>query len=435
MHIRGWARTASMLLALVFALTTTPLLAQKRGAQSDAIAELKNGRKDVKPKTSPAGTRVLAKAYDLFNEEKYDEAIAELDKLLGGKPTQYERAKAYQFKANIYYYQDRLPEAIAAAREAIKADGLNNKEQLETYQLAAQLSANLEDVEPDVIIKAFQDYLDVAPTVKGDIYGLLANVYYNADRWDEAVTTIDKAFATGDKAADSWYQIKVNALYQAERFDDAVNYLTDLLATSPRNTQFNNLLVSSLLQKEDYQGAKRHLEKMKADNLFDSPLLWTQLYQLHLSLEDPLASAQVMEEGLAVGGLQATPAIYIDLGENYYLLSTDDEKPEHVARRAEFSQKALQAFDQAANLSADNGTADLWRCQMLMDMERAADSVTACALALKKGNLREEGNAHYLHGVALFNVGKIAEARVALQKATGFPGSKTNAETMLKNLR
>lgn len=434
MQIRGWARTASILMALVFTLTATPLLAQRKGAQSDAIAELKNGRKDVKPKQTSAGTKLLSKAYDLFQAEKYDEAIVELDKLLSGKPTPYETSKAYQFKANIMYYQDRYPEAIAAAREAIKADGLNNKEHLEAYQLLAQLTANLEDAPPADQIKAFQDYVDVAPTVKGDLYAMMANVYYNSDQWDLAAASIDKALATGDKPSDSWYQIKVNALYQSERYDDAVSFLKELLTKQPKNSQFNNLLVSSLLQKEDYQGALAHLLKMKADSLFDSPLLWTQLYQLHLNLEDPLASAAVIEEGVAVGGLPATAAVYVDLGENYFL-AMDNQPESAAAKRAEYSAKALEAFTQAASLSPDNGTADLWRCQLMLDMERAAESAAACELALKKGSLREEGNAHYLHGVALFNLGKIAEARKALQKAQGFPGSKTNAETMLRNLR
>lgn len=424
---------ASVLAALVFAFGAAPLLAQK-GAKSDAIVELKNGRKDVKPKQTSGGAKALNKAYGLYEGEKYDEAIAELDKLLAGKPTAYERAKAYQFKANILYYQDRYPEAIASAREAIKADGLNNKEHLEAYQLVAQLMANDESSDPAEAIKAFQEYIDLAPTVKGELYAMMANVLYNSEQWDAAITQIDNALATGDKPADSWYQIKVNSLYQGERYDDAVNFLQDLLTKQPDNLQFHNLLVSSLLQKEDYNGALAHLLKMKSANQFDSPLLWTQLYQLYLNLEQPLESAAVIEEGLAVGGLQPTAAVYIDLGENFFL-AADAQAESAADKRKEYMDKALKAFEQAAGVSADNGTADLWRCQIMLDMERASESAAACATALSKGKLSDEGNAHYLHGVALFNDGKIAEARAALQRAQGFSSSKTNAETMLKNLR
>lgn len=435
--IQAWLRATAVLTAIVFAFAGNAALAQrskKDAPVNDAIPELKNGRKDVKAKLSPRGSKALGKAVDLLNEEKYDQAMNEVEKLLAGKTSEYETSKAYQVKANILYYQDDYAGAIAAGQQAIAADGLNNKEQLEVLLLVAQLTANLEEPDPAQSLQAYQAYADAAPTVKGEIYAAMANVQYNAEQWDAAVQYIDQALATGDKASDSWYQIKVNALYQAEKFGDAVSFLKELLAREPGNMQFNNLLVSSYLQMDDNAGALAHLLQMKAANLFDTPLLWTQLYQLYLHQDQPLKSAEIIQEGLASGGLHPSGDLYVDLGENYFV-AADNVGEADKAGRAQYMQLALDAFAQAAALDASKGNADLWRCQILLDQDQAANAADACGAALSKGGLRDEGNAHYLHGVALFESGKVAEARAALNKALGFDNSRKNAESMLQNLR
>lgn len=431
-HFRNWARALTFGLAL--AISATPTLShakKKEDTEEAALKVLKSGRKDPKPDVTSKGAKLLGKAVDLLNEEKWDETLAELDKLLGGKATAYEKSKAHQIRSNVFFNKEDYESAVEAAKAAVDTNGLNNREHLDAMLTYAQLLYNAERFADS--IKAYEAYINDAPTVKGEVYFAVAANNYELEQWDQAVQYTDKAFASGDKPANNWYQLKVNSLYQAERYADALGFLKDLLTKEPANMQYNNMLVSSYLQMEDNKGALEHLLVMKNAKLFDTDLLWRQLYQLYLAEGKPLESAAVIEEGLATGGLKSSAAIYIDLGEDYFVAADDlDEK--ETAKRSEYMSKALGAFEQAAAV-AEDGTADLWRCQILLDQDKAAPAASACDAAFAKGKLKDEGNAHYLHGVALFESGKIAEAKAALTKALAFPNSKRNAETMLSNLR
>lgn len=428
-QLRSWLR--ALVLALVGAAFLAPSVAMAAGKGKEDTVLKSSGRKSPKAKSTAKGSRILNKAYDLTVDEKWDEALVELDKLLSGNPSPYEKSKAHQFRASIYYEKDQMDLAAAESKAAIEADGLPNNEHLDAMLSYAQMLYNSEKF--DESITAYEAYIADAPQVKGEAYASLAASYYEKEEWAKAAENVDKALATGDKGQANWYQIKINALYQSENYAGSIAFLKELLAKEPKNMQFNNMLVSSYLQSEQNKEALDHLLAMKSGGLFDSELLWKQLYQLYQANDQWVESTGIIEEGLAAGGLKPVADVYVDLGEAWFAAADAlDEK--QTAQRNENMSKALAAFDKAATV-ATNGTPDLWRCQILLDQDKAAEAATACGSAHAKGGLKDEGNAHYLHGVALFESGKVAEARAALTKALGFKESKRNAETMLGNLR
>lgn len=428
-----WIPRRRLIPALVLALASVAMISPSLVIAKDGeVAELKaSGRKNPRIKSTAKGSKILNKAYDLHSEEKFDEALAELDKLLGGRASPYEQSKAHQIKANLYYEKDDMAAAVAEAKAALDTNGLDNKEHLDVMLTYAQLLYANEQF--DDAIKAYEAYIADAPQVKGEAYASLAACHYEKEDWASAVQMVDKALATGDKPQNNWLQIKINALYQSENYEAAIAFLKELLAKDPGNAQYNNMLVSSYLQTEKNQEALDHLLAMKSAGKFDSELLWKQLYQLYQSEDKWVESTAIIEEAVAAGGLKATSELYVDLGEAWFA-AADGLAEKETAKRAEYMGKALAAFEKAA-ASATSGMPDLWRCQILLDQDKAGDAVKACDAALGKGGLKDQGNAHYLHGVALFEVGKTAEARAALNKALAFPESKRNAESMLSNLR
>jgi tetratricopeptide (TPR) repeat protein len=417
----------------VFGACIPQLAEAKKEAKPPKLEVLPgSGRKDPKPKTSAKGSKTLNSALEaIYDEDDSAKGIALLDKLLAGKTTPYEKSKALQVKSSALYNEDKMPEALAAIEGAIAADGLPNLEHLEAMLMRAQLLNIAERFEEST--KAFDEYFKDQPQIKGDHYAVQAQNYYELEQWDKTAALIDKALSTGDKPQTAWYQLKVNSLYQAERFDDSIAYLKELLAKNPSDKNFNNLLVSAYLSAEKLDLARDQLLSMKAANLFDSELLWTQLYQVHSHLEQPLEAAKVIEEGIAAGGIKPTCERYVDLGENYYLASDsiDDSKAAEVKAAAE---RTLGAFTKAAALCSD-GTPEMWQCQLLLDVDRAKEAISSCEKSISKGNVKNIGNVHYLHAIALAEVGRIKDAQAALKIALTFPESKRNAETMLKNLR
>ena len=180
-----------------------PQLAQaqaQRGKNKEPTLEVtKSGRKNPKQQPSNAARRILGKIIDAYNDDKYDVALAEIEKLLANpRINNFDRSKAYQIKSNILYGQDDNAGALEAAKQAIAADGLSNLEHLELKLFVAQLHSLLE--QPKEAIAAWNDWAVDAPSINGDQYALQAQNYYEAEDFAKAIEFIDKAIAAGPAA-------------------------------------------------------------------------------------------------------------------------------------------------------------------------------------------------------------------------------------------
>ena len=375
-------------------------------------------------------SKLLNKAQSLAEEEKFDEALAQLELALAKAKTPYDFAKTYQIKASYLYNVDRMTDAAAAAREAIKADGLDNLEHLQTKFLLAQLLTQSEDYAGS--ITAFDDYAADAPKVKGSEYILQAGNYYYTDDFKNAIVFADKAFATGDEASKSWYQIKLNSFYQGEDYAGAVAYAKELMVKEPDNRQYLSIIVSSYLSEDKNDEALATLVDAKGKGMLDSDALWRQLYQLYANSDKFEQAAGAIEEGIAKGFLKSDAKLITTKGQNYYMAGQDlEEKP----GAKQLFEKAIAAFKEAITLDAKDGEADLWLGQLLLlDMDDPKQAREHLAAATGK-TLARPGNAFYLLGVAEDQAGNRVAAKAALIKAQGYSESKTNATNYLKNFK
>jgi hypothetical protein len=381
---------ALTLAALSLVAVPTPAQAQRGKNKEPTLEVTKSGRKNPKQQPSNAARRILGKIIDAYNDDKYDVALAEIEKLLANpRINNFDRSKAYQIKSNILYGQDDNAGALEAAKQAIAADGLSNLEHLELKLFVAQLHSLLE--QPKEAIAAWNDWAVDAPSINGDQYALQAQNYYEAEDFAKAIEFIDKAIAANGRYA-GWY-------------------------------------VGALIEKERYPDALAVLEGMKAAGTLKEETQWKQFYQLYLYVDKPLESARVIEEGLANGALKPSCALAIDLGENYYSAATAGAQQDRA-----LLQKAYDAYASGFPI-CEEGTPWLWTCQIDIEREQYAQAREHCTSALAKGNMKQTGNAHYLLCVAEYELNNTAAARQACTAALGFSESKRNAEQLLKSLR
>jgi tetratricopeptide (TPR) repeat protein len=423
--------------ALVVGLAFTALdpslvaFAKPKAPAREVIETTLSGRKNPKATglTSSVG-KLLQKAQTLAEDEKYVEAVALIDEALTKAKTPYDRAKANQIKASYLYNAEKNTDAIAAARAALAADGLDNIEFLQTKLMIAQLLTQDEKYED--AIKAFDEFAAESPKVKGSEYIIQSSNYYYLEKYKEAITFADKAFATGEEPSKAWAQLRLNSFYQGEDYDGAVKYATELMAKEPENKQWLSIAVSSYLSLEKYKDAITLLNAAKAKNMLDSDGLWTQLYQLYSNDEQYAQAGATIEEGISKGFLKADAPRMIALGQNYTTAGQDLEgKPEGKA----MLDKAIDAFKRAIPLDMKSGEAEVWLGQLLLlDRDDPKGALGYLSSAVTK-TLKSPGNAYYLLGVAQEQSGNKAAARVSLVKAQGYPESKTNATNYLKNLR
>ena len=356
-----------------------------------------SGRKNPKVSISNNVAKLLQKAQKLAEDEKFAEALVVLEDALGKAKTPYEIAKSNQIKASYLYNTEDYDGALLAGRAAVAANGLDNIEHLQSKLFVAQL-LNQSEKYDDAIV-AFNEFAADAPKIKGAEYMMQSSNYYNLEKYKDAILFADKAFATGDKPGNAWYQIRLNSFYQGEDYEGAAAYAKELMVKDPNNRQWLSLAVSSYLSLDKNNDALALLNEAKSKGQLDSEALWTQLYQLY---SNNYMGAQALE-----GKPEAKPIL----------------------------EKAVDAFKRAIPLDPNSGESELWLGQIfLLDKDQPKEGRAYLASAVTK-TLDKPGNAYYLLGVAEDQTGNRVAAKAALIKAQGYPESKSNATSYLKNFK
>lgn len=408
---------AALMLGGALAISVAPVDAA-REKKEDKASVSKTGRADKKPNSSQKFVKAYSKIADQYEVDAYDEALAGLDKLGGSKLNDYERGKIAQLRGFIFYNQDQIEDAIAQFKAALATDALPNTEHFQLKLTLAELyHMNDQFTESSA---AFDDWTKDADKVTGRNWALQAKNFFDQDIFDQALLYIDKAFATGDPPERAWQQMKANSLLSLERTDEAIAFGREVLAAAPDDAEFVNFLTALLLDAEKPQDAVTILEGLRVQGKLGKENLYVNLYAAYRELERPKDAAAAMLEGLEKGIVAKTKVRYLQVGEAFY--------------DAEELVSALSGFQQSAQLSTDDGTADLYVGQVLLDQEKPKEAREAFTAAIQKGNLRQLGNAYYQLGIAELDSGNEAAAIAAFQKAQNYPESAKNAAQALKSL-
>jgi len=408
---------AALMLGGALAMSVAPVDAA-REKKDEKSAVSKTGRTDKKPNSSQKFVKAYSKIADQYEADAYDEARAGLDKLDSPKLNDYERGKIAQLRGFISYNQDQIEEAITQFKAALATDALPNAEHFQLKLTLAELYHMNDQFTESAA--AFDDWTKDADTISGRNWALQAKNFFDQDVFDQALVNIDKAFATGDPPERAWQQMKANSLLSLERTEEAISFGREVLAGAPDDAEFVNFLTALLLDAGKAQDAITLLEGLRSQGRLGKENLYINLYAAYRELERPKDAGAAMLEGLDKGIVVKTKVRYLQVGEAFY--------------DAEELESALSAFRQSAQLSTDDGTADLYVGQVLLDQEKPKEAREAFTAAIQKGSLRQLGNAYYQLGIAELDSGNEAAAIAAFQKAQSYPESAKNATQALKSL-
>lgn len=409
---------AALLLGGALAVSVAPVDAARDRKEKETATVSKTGRTDKPAKSSEKFAKAYAKVAKQYDAEQYDEALAALEKLDTPKTTPYEKAKIAQLRGYVYYNQDQIPQAIEQFKAALATDALVNNEHFALKLTMAELY-HMNDQLPESAA-TFDDWLKDAETIAGRNWALQAKNYYDQDDYEKALDFISKAYATGDKPERAWAQMKANSLLSLERTDEAIAFGRQVLAEAPDDAEFVNFLTVLLLGADKAQDAVTMLEGMRAKGQLTQENLYLNLYTGYRDLEKPKEAAEAMAEGIDKGIIPKSRDRFLQIGEAYY--------------DAEVLSQALENFRKAADLSTNDGTADLYAGQVLLDQENPKEARVAFAAAIQKGNLKQLGNAYYQLGIAELDSDNEAAAIAAFKTAQGYPESAKNATQALKSL-
>ncbi|EJI84189.1 hypothetical protein AEST_30230 [Alishewanella aestuarii B11] len=386
---------SSALLVAASVSFSVPSFAQVTLTDADRarIEERKNRR------TTLPGERVgrgVTRAFELYNEEKVDEALKVLLEIRGGND--FDNAFLARFIGNLYAQKD-AKQAIRYLEQATKPDVLSFTDQASSLKLVADLQ-QMEGMHKDAI-RNYEAWIRFTGENDPDVYLRIANSYYQLQDYKNVLVPIDNAIRYSKTPNKNHYMLKMGALYESRNYPKTVEVVETMVQLFPEERQFWVYLGNFYTLVEDYQKSLSAFQIAYNNGYLESEAELKMLGQMYANNNIPYKAAAIYEKYLKSGKIKKDRTMLTAIASNF-----------QAAR--EFA-KAAQYYGELAALTND---ADAYRRQAMafMAIQRYNDALKAFEATLARDS-SNAGRVHMSMVEAYLNQGKLREAYASLQQA------------------
>lgn len=364
----------------------------------------------------------LMDVQELWEEEKYDAALAELDELLAktrNKP--YDYALANQYLAHTCVLADCPERTRTALETALAQPGLPDSLLINLNMFYGQVL--LVDEEFAAARDTFDEWLALLQRTGGnaDPTQLFSAAYANfqTDRYERAAELLDVAISRKPNAPQSWLQLQYHTFFELKRFGEAEAVALDLVARGLDNKTAWQLLSNHYLRLEDGAKALAVMTIAYQQGVLDSPTDLKRIVSLYSVLEVPERGARLMETMLQQAIVDADYESLKLLGELWLM-----------ARERESAVTALAA---AAELAPDGETDELVG-NIHFEDERWRPALEAFERSIEKSEDPANERLHLLAGISAARAGLASAARTHLKIAMTDDKYRSQARGVLREL-
>jgi predicted Zn-dependent protease len=375
---------------------------------------------DAPPPTGidAATGKILTEAIEALNKDNYAGAKAAVSKLKMDSLSPYERSRTEQILASIYSAEDNYNAARQHLQAAITAGGLNDKEIQDTrYQIAQMYLAEEKWKEGAA---SLEEWFKTAVEPNGAAYYLLAVSYYQMNDYKRAIVPAQKAVDLTDKPQEGWVQLVLALYLQQEQYAQAVPLLKRLIGISPDKKSYWQQLSSVYGQMEDYPKSLAVMQLAYSGGIVTDDSDIRRLADLQLFNEVPYRCGMLLDEALQKKLVKADFKLY--------------EKQANCWIGARDFDKAIAPLNRAAEL-AGNGDTYVRLGEVQIQRSKWAEAAQALQAGIKKGSLKDGGNANLLLGIALFNQKNYGAAGDAFNRARGYEKHRKMADGYLQLIK
>ncbi len=406
---------SKLIIAVLMTAPGSPLL-----AQSDACG---------KPRNVGTGTldeltwRQLNAVYEKVGEERWDEAHGDLLKMLGrSSRDRYLQAIINQALAQVEWSRENYDSALLYFEAAVELDALPNETHYALMYQIAQLYF-MQERYSEALERLSLWFCKVPPEkITSTAYVLKASIHARQKDFSATLEAIDKAIAMDPEPREPWYQLKLGSHYELEQYPQAAETLEVMIDRWPEKKVYWTQLSQIYYKLKQDQRALAVLALAYRKGLLDQQSDITFLSSLYSNLELPYKAAEVMEKGIRDGVVKATRDHWTVTADAWYA--------------AEELERSLSAYEEAGAIATD-GTIDLRRGFILVDLERWSVAREALDRALEKGGLneRQTGEAYLLRGLARFNLGDFDRASADWGRASRYEKSREAAQQWMNHMQ
>lgn len=354
-------------------------------------------------KTQIVGERVgkaLIKAFDLYNEDKVNEAIAVLQDV--SSSNEFDTATLNRYLGSLYAAKDEK-QAIKYLQLALKPDVLTFADQASSLRLVADLL--IQSKQYQASIKAYEDWIMFTGEQSSEVYMRIANAYYLMNQYDKVLAPSDDAIRFAAKPVETPYQLKMAALYELKRYKELVAVVETMVQLFPENKQFWVYLGNFYTLTEEYGKSLSTLQLAYSQGYLEKDSEVRMLAQMYANNNIPYKAATTMEKHMKAGLVKKDK-------NNINFIASNFQAAREFARAAEY-------YGELAKLTND---ADAYRRQgsAYSSIQKYNEAIAAYDKALSLNV--DKPSAVYMSLVdAYFYQKKYKEAYAALMNAKKDP--------------
>ncbi|BCX89781.1 hypothetical protein MIN45_P2154 [Methylomarinovum tepidoasis] len=367
---------------------------------------------------SPQTFRTLEKVGKLLDQRHYDQAVGLLRQRLEKTGAKAEKALLLRALGAAYAAKGDYRQAVRYLQQALDSGALPQPQAREALRTLGQLYLALD--QPRQAAALLERWLKTQPEIHAEDHLLLAQVYTRLERYRAALAHLNQAIAKTGRPKDAWLQLRIGINYQLKRYHAAIADLKTLIRRHPEQEKYWRQLAGlyNLAGKRFNAAAVAELEHFLG--LRDQEPEILNLVNLLRLVHVPYLAGERLQQALKARQVKSSY-------RNWRLLA------DTWIEAREF-QRAVTALQRAARLSG-SGQPWLRLAQLHLEREAWQDAIDALKTALKKGGLRDPGQAWLLLGSAYFETGRGEAARKAFARARQFPSTRKAATQWLKYLQ
>jgi tetratricopeptide (TPR) repeat protein len=365
----------------------------------------------------------LNRIYENVGDEEYDAAYEQLERMLAraGKDN-YLQSILNQALAQVEWSRKNYAPALRYFEKAVELNALPDQSHFALMYQIAQLYTMQERYQEALTKLELWFCNSPADKITSSAYVLKASIYVQEENFTETLEAIEIAIDMDPEPREQWYQLKLASHMELEQFTQAAQTLELIISAWPEEKTYWIQLSQIYLLLERNEKALAVIALAYRNGLLDTQGDITYLSNFYSSSNLPFKAARVLEKGINDGLVDSTRDHWSAVADSWYA--------------AEELEKSLAAYEKAGMASAD-GSTDLRRAYILVDLERWPDVLDALNTALGKGSLsaKKKGEAYLLRGMSQFHLGNFDGASADWGRAGRYDPTRDAASQWLNHMR
>lgn len=360
--------------------------------------------------------RAIMDAFELYEQEQIQEAIAVLEEEYPELEPGYDQAYMGRFLGTLYAQDEQIERALQILKNSADQDVLGWNDQAAVLKLVGQLA--LQEEQYEMSIKYLKRWLEFTGEMDAQVLTFIANAYYQQKKFAEVVPFARAALNNAEKPDKNIYTLLMASYYERKMYQKAIDILEEGLNRMPEVTSWWPQLAQFYMIEENYEKSLATLELAYLAGYLDKENQYKMLVQLYDNAGIPYKAAITMEKHIDSGDIEATARNFATVANSYHRAKEFDEASAWYLRAAE-----------AAEDADDKGEYYRKRGNLLMLDERYAEAVTPLRDALDYLEGEDEGRVYMSLAEAYFYSEQYPAALRAVNRAAEFDGQRRSARS------